>query len=423
MTHEFEQMLQLAALGATGHPVCVAGEGVDWTKLIDIARRQKAEYYLFYALKQNKDLLCPDEVRKSAQKEIRALMVSNALHKSAIVQLLNDMEAAGIHAVLLKGYALSDCYVRPECRICGDVDLLIAPEDEEQACEFMRQHGFAVEPRWKNGHHAVCYHEMLGCVELHVMLYDEIVEDVWHVGLGVEHFVEEAHVKLETEDGSYYTLGFTDHFLFVVLHMIKHFLESGLSLQMIFDVGLFFKKHANEIDSIRFWKTVKALKYEKLVNCVLWVLIQYCGFKTEDFPGVSEEKPEELEDLLLDMEAGGWMGCENKNARIEGWNAYNRQLLMNGKSEFQYLLYMIRWKIGLYWNAAFPSFDKLAEKYPVVRKHKLLLPAVWVYRLFAAGSRAVKKGALTSYIVFDEEQISDPAKGRVELFRKMDMMK
>ena len=40
MTEEFEKMLQLAALGATGHPVCDTGEGVYWTKLIDIARRQ-----------------------------------------------------------------------------------------------------------------------------------------------------------------------------------------------------------------------------------------------------------------------------------------------------------------------------------------------------------------------------------------------
>lgn len=423
MTHELEQMLQLAALGITGHPACIPYEGIDWPKLFSIAKMQKVEYYLFYALKQNKNLPCPDEMRMSAIKEIRALLVSNTLHRSAIIQLLNDMEAAGIHAVLLKGYALADCYIRPECRLCGDVDILIDPCDEKRACEFMMQQGFDVEPRWRNGHHAVCHHAMLGCIELHVMLYDEIVEDVWRFGLGVEHLVEEPHLEITTEDGSYYTLGLTDHLIFIVLHMIKHFLESGLSLQMMFDVGLFLKKHAAEIDSVRFWETINSLRYQKLVNCVLWILIKYCGFKLEDFPGVAEVEPEELNDLLSDIESGGWMGSENRNARIESWNAYNRQLIVEGKSKFQYILYMIRWKIGLYWKAFFPSYDKLAEKFPLLKKHKLLLPIVWLYRLFVSGYRAVQKGALTSYIVLDEEQICEPAKSRVELFRKMKMMK
>ena len=168
MTREFQQMLQLAAIGATGHSIDVDCTDIDWKKVIEVAKRQKVDCYLAYALKNNKNLPCPAEIRDPLIKEARTLVFSNAMHRSAIIQLLEEMEAAGIHAVLLKGYAICDCYALPVSRTSSDTDIWVDPKDEDRACDFMKKQGFTIEPRWKNGHHAVCYHPALGCVELHV---------------------------------------------------------------------------------------------------------------------------------------------------------------------------------------------------------------------------------------------------------------
>ena len=422
MTREFQQMLQLAAIGATGQTIGVDCTDFDWEKVISVARKQKVEYLVAYALKRNPQLLCPSEIRDPLLKEARTIMFSNAVHKQAIFQLMEDMEAAGIPAVLLKGYAIADCYLLPESRMSGDADIWINPKDEERACEFMKKQGFVVDPRWKNGHHAVCNHPMLGCVELHVILYDEIVEDVWFGKMDGSEYIIEPYRHVESEYGKYCTLGYTDHFIFLVLHMIKHFILSGLTLQMMLDVALYFRSYAGKIDTDRVWNTISSLHFEKLFNCILWAMIQYCGFSVDDFPGSCSEVSEQVGTILDDLEEGGWMGYADKKEREDGWKEYNRQILMKNKSKMQYWLCMLRWNMGLYIKALFPEKHVLAVRYPYVLKHSSLLPYAWLHRLIFRGGRAAKKGALTSYIVLDEQKISAAGKERIQMFQNLNML-
>ena len=90
MTQEFRQMLQLAAISATGHSIDVDCTNIDWKKVIAVAKKQKVDCYVAYALKNNKDLPCPDEICDPLIKEARSLVFSNALHRSAIIQLLEE---------------------------------------------------------------------------------------------------------------------------------------------------------------------------------------------------------------------------------------------------------------------------------------------------------------------------------------------
>ncbi|MBE5791563.1 MAG: hypothetical protein E7322_05320 [Clostridiales bacterium] len=421
MTLEFQQMLALAAMGAAGNAIDLPEENIDWEKVIGIARRHRVDTYVAYALKNNRQLSCPVSIYEPMIKSARSRAFSNALQRSAIIQLLEEMEEAGIHGVLLKGYAIADCYWLPECRLSGDADIWVNPKDEDLALEFMKSKGFSVSPRWKNGHHAVCHHPTMGCVEIHVILYDEIVEEIWFGKMDGSEFVTEAHMLKETEDGKYYTLGITDHFIFLALHMIKHFIMTGLTVQMMLDVSLYFKKHAHEIDANRAWTTLKSLKYENVFNCILWAMIEYCGFKKEDFPGVCREKPAQIEAILSDLEEGGWMGFSDEENRKEGWYEYNRQVMLQRKSKVFYYFYMFIWNLGLVKTELFPPVEKLKHKFPYARKHPVLVPVAWLHRLIFRGGRAVKNGALTRGVV-DESTINSTAKERVNLFKDLDMM-
>ena len=422
MTREFQQMLQLAAMGATSHSIDVDCSDIDWKKIDDLARKQKVTVYIAHALKGSRVLSCPDEIRKPMIQRARGIVVRNAINRSDIIRLLEDMEAAGIHAVLLKGYAIADCYAVPEFRTSSDADIWINPKDEDRACEFMQKQGFSVEPRWKNGHHAVCHHPRLGCVELHVILYDEIVEEVWFGKMDGSEFVTEPHLSVDSKDGRYYTLGYTDHFIFLSLHMIKHFIISGLTVQMMMDVALYLKKHKSEIDVDRFWNTINSLHYDKLLNSILWAMVRYCGFNKDDLPGICAKAPEHVDVILSDLEEGGWMGYTDKEAREEGWHEYNRQKLIKDKSDFRYFVYMIRWKWAQYMSALFPSVNHLAKRYPYVQKHAWLIPYAWTHRLVFRGVNSVRHGILTNQIVTDENSINETAKTRIDLFRKLDMM-
>ena len=422
MTNEFKALMQLVGAAAQGKTLQKLPDDLDWARIERLANEQAVQTLLGYALRLSPALDCPAELRESLVSQMRQEAFSNHAWKHSTLQLLAEMNAAGIPALLIKGYAVADCYAAPDCRMSGDTDLLIEPKNEKRACAFMKANGFAVERRWTNGHHDVCRHPQLGCVELHVMLYDEIVEDVWFGRMDGREFVSESAIEVATRDGSYRTLGYTDHMIFLMLHLIKHFIMTGMSLRMMLDVALFFSHHAERIDSARFWKTMESLKYGTIAQSILWAMVCYCGIDQTSLPGLCGDCPESVEMILDDLESGGWLGKIDKKAREEGWYEYNRQLLMKNRSKAQYLLFMLHWKMGTYLKALFPSRKTLAIRYPCVQKSVIVIPFAWVHRLIFRGSRAVKNGALTTYIITDEKKIGTSAQERVQMFKNLGMM-
>ena len=151
-------------------------------------------------------------------------------------------------------------------------------------------------------------------------------------------------------------------------------------------------------------------------------MVRYCGFHRDDFPGLCTEAPEQLEAILDDLEIGGWMGFADRTARREGWQEYNRQMMLKSRSKLAYYLHMAGWKLGLFRTALFPPAEKLQRDYPYARRHPVLLPLAWLQRLLFRGSRAVKRGALTDGIVVNQENLSTSAKARVALFKDLEMM-
>ena len=422
VTNEFKALMQLVGAAAQGRMVSELPDDLDWAKIERLANEQAVQTLLGYALRLSAGLRCPDDLRKRLVSQMRRAAFSNRAWKESILRLIGKMNNEGIPALLIKGYAVADCYAAPDCRMSGDTDVLIEPKNEKRACAFMKANGFAVERRWTNGHHDVCRHPQLGCVELHVMLYDEIVEDVWFGRMDGREFVCESAIEVATQDGSYRTLGYTDHMIFLMLHLIKHFIMTGMSLRMMLDVALFFSHHAERIDSARFWKTMESLKYGTIAQSILWAMVRYCGIDATSIPGLCEACPKQVGMILDDLENGGWLGKIDEKAREEGWYEYNRQLLMKNRSKAQYLLFMLRWKMGAYLKALFPSRKTLAIRYPCVQKSVIVIPFAWVHRLIFRGSRAVKKGALTTYIVTDEKKIGASAQERVQMFKNLGMM-
>ena len=422
MTIEFQYLMNLVGCDAQGKKPARSSDYLDWERLRRLASEQTVVTLAAFALKANPDIDCPGKLRDAMISSMRGAAVKNYMRREHIMKLLKRFEEEGIHAVLLKGYAIAGEYCSPECRVSADTDIWVAPKDEEKACEFLKKQGFAVEPRWKNGHHAVCHHPTMGCVELHVILYDEIVEEIWFNKTDGHEFICEPNEKVDGEDGTYYTLGKTDHLIFLTLHMIKHFIISGMSLRMMLDVALFMKNHSQEVNVERFWDTMRNLKYEKCVNTILWAMVQYAGFRTEDFPGIDAISPDGIDEVIADLEIGGNMGMNDKTNREDGWNAYNRELLLKNKSQIAYKLYMVKWQSSNYIKALFPSRIDLAKRYPYVMEKPWLIPYAWTHRLLFRGLRTIHKGNLISHTVADEKQLTTTGKERLEMFRRLGML-
>ena len=237
---QIQEVITCAIAGAKGIAYIPK---IDWETLIRIAHEHNVLPLVTLAIDKLGENDCPNEIRRSLSDAMHCTASRNLLKEQRILLLLRDMEQAGFCVQVLKGYAVSRYYFYPECRESVDTDLLISPEEEERVQAFLRNKGFCVRERNPTRHHAVYQHAKFGIIEVHVSLYDEIVENVWFQKVGRNEVINETYEKVVSPMGAYYTLGPTDNLIFLALHMMKHFIGSGLTIRMMIDIALCFSNN------------------------------------------------------------------------------------------------------------------------------------------------------------------------------------
>ncbi len=414
MTGEFMYLMRLIGCEVQGKALPLAQKKLDWNRLMILAREQTMDILAACALRQVPHAHCP-----MSAEELRVHVIRNHMRKREIIGLLEKMEKEGLQGVLLKGFAVGEEYPVPDLRISADTDIWVLPENEKCACAFFRANGFAVQRRAPRSHHRICVHPQMGIVEVHIALYETIVEKIWLKGCSM---IREPFQKMQTEAGRFFTLGVTDHLLFLSIHMAKHFINSGISLRMMLDVGLYIQNHMLEIDWPRYWDTLHNSSFCAFMRVVLGTMVAFFGFSKERFPPFSQPSQEDMGLFLQDLEEGGWLGKNDLRNREQGLYAYNRAQIMKTAGQAGYFRYMLRWQSKEWLAAAFPSKEYMKEKYLVVRKHSWLLPAAWFHRTFFRSLGAIGSGVAIKRIITDRTSLPQSAKRRMDMFTKFQML-
>ena len=153
-----------------------------------------------------------------------------------VAHLFAKMQAAGIHAVLIKGQGVGQCYHKPLWRSCGDVDLFFDKENYEKAKLFLSSFASQVDPEDKKRMH-------LGMtidhwiVELHGTMHSEISNRMDHVLDLVQQDVFELEgIRKWNNDGVEIPLPNADNDVIIVFtHFLHHFYIGGIGLRQICD--------------------------------------------------------------------------------------------------------------------------------------------------------------------------------------------
>ena len=417
MTKEFEYLTHAVACAARGVRMQKSDAELDWERVMRLAREQSAAFLLAYLLRKDKTMGCPPEIRAEWSSRLFQTVITANKQRKNMLRLLADMERDGFHPVLLKGYAAAACYAVPDSRISSDVDILIPPKEEARACGWLRKKDFELFPRWTDGHHSVCTHPDYGRVELHVALFDRMVTEVWFHEFREPLYDPKTLIRMETEDGSFVTLGHTDHLLFMTLHMAKHFINGGMTLRMMLDAALYMTKHAPEIDFARYWQVLTVLRYRELVNAALWAMIRYGGFTEADFPGLDAENAEQVNLLLSDVERSGWLGANTPDESRESHLAYSEY--MQQKAGFSRSARLKR-KLGNGIRRIFPARVVLMRYCPDAAERWQLLPLAWGKHLLH-GVKTVAKAQNMKTAPAQSEGVREPC-SRVSLLKRLGVM-
>lgn len=261
-------------------------------------------------------------------------------------------EKEGIPYILLKGSVIREFYPEPWLRASCDIDILIKEEDLQRA-----ENSFLNVLGYKNavkGAHDWSFKTVNGVlVELHFTLMEEegstaLNSHSW--SRDCLYRVWQSAIKAE---GKEYEYKMSDElfYFYHIAHMAKHFENGGCGIKPFLD--LWILRNKLEFDKEKRDALLQKEGLKKFEECV-------CRLSDVWFAdGKADETTAMVEKFIFD---GGVGGSKENYVTLQ-------QSKTGGK--FSYFI-----------KRVFLPYDFLKFQYPVLQKHKWLLPLLWCVRWF-----------------------------------------
>lgn len=326
----------------------------DFSEIFQIAQAHKMAAFPFYSLpylpkEQQPDRQIAAVWRRTAMQE----MIVDANYTYAYHALLEIFEQNQIYALPLKGFALKQVYPKPELRSVGDLDFLCHAGQREKIHSCLCAYGY-VAAKFDCGDEDTYYLPNGICVEIHTdVRVDACSPETEDYLIGLEK------CAAPHKDFRYVQcLPAEDHYIYIMLHLLKHFMSKGTGIRSILDIWTY--RRQIPMDEKRLEKMWKQFGLETFVSAVESL--------AEDW--MSGTAPTGIQATLGDYIAGsGVYG----NAQ----NRVNSMLTDAGASaggkKLKYLCKRVFW-----------PYHRMLYHYPVLKKAPVLLPAFWVHRLWSA---------------------------------------
>lgn len=297
--------LQLVRLGI-GHRAEALFDSVIWDEVQVLAERQGLAAVLVDGIEQLPDNQRPpkDLLLQWIGGVLQSYEYRYRLYRRAIAELASFYTKHDLKVMILKGYACSLDWPKPEHRPCGDVDIWLFGKQKEADAFIRKEKSIKIDT--SHHHHTVFYWRDF-MVENHydfVNVYAERssakLEKIFkELGADDSHFVE---IK-DTSTGSVtkvYLPSPNLHALFLMRHMVSHFAAAEISLRQVLDWAFFVVKHKDEVDWIWLLGVLDKYHMKDFFNIINAICVDDLGFVADIFPEV-RFIPELKEKVLVDI--------------------------------------------------------------------------------------------------------------------------
>lgn len=309
-----ESYLQLVRLGI-GHSAESQPTAVNWSEIKTLAEKHGLSAVVLDGIeKASQDWQIPLNLKLQWIGEVLQEYEGRyKAYEKTIGEMAEFYNRHGFKMMVLKGYACSLDWPKPEHRPCGDIDIWqFGKQNEADALlESLNIQGVQKFKIDKSHHHHTVFNWGDFMVENH---YDFINIHRHYSHRGLEQIFKELgqddSYYVEVKGEKIYLPSPNLHALFLVRHALNHFASIGINLRQVLDWAFFVEKHTNEID----WKWLTGMleKFHMMdfYNCLNAICVDDLGFEASIFHGVQfnlDMKGKVLADILspeYEVEAG-----------------------------------------------------------------------------------------------------------------------
>lgn len=229
---------------------------IDWDEILKLSKSHQVEGIVYHQCKR----FMPPEVLQLFDNITNTTLYYYANRRAALKVVTKELDMKEIPHVVVKGFSIAKYYPIPALRTMGDCDIIVNRKDMPAAMNVMRSLGYQGIDNDKADSWECTKNNMT--FEIH----DRLVSGAEFLKLEQEQFFNEYDAYLVDRE-----LDWSFHFLFLIVHLRKHFINSGVGIRQFVDLGVLIQ-NCQELDWIWIERKLMELDLLRFTQTCIWLL-------------------------------------------------------------------------------------------------------------------------------------------------------
>ena len=355
-SHQYDEMIQ----------------NVNWQELYKTAQENQLIALLYPIVEYcNEQIVHIDDALFAGWKSVtRGSMLYELSKYQQIHTIVKEAEQEKITLVFFKGMILADLYPqyceRPGC----DSDIFVEEKDKEKAENMFRRLGYCKDEDHSKQQVQVYEHPSGHVIELHTRLWEDYEGPRIELLKSMQLTAPESLIKVHACGMEVTTLGYEQHLIYQLFHIIKHFSLNGVGARYLVDITLYVNQYGALINKESFWEKIEQLGYTKFVQYFFYICSHYLGMDTRIMPEEQVTVGRNIQGFKKDLFTVGEIYDKDAGWQIMGaMEAYFTGSRKVSASRFRRKVDMM-----------FPGVEAMPRVYGYVHRYPVLLPVGWIHR-------------------------------------------
>lgn len=252
----------------------------DLGALYDLAFKHNLVPIIYEVLRKN------DDFNPSSNKFRETAISQIVMQQQRTEQFLNIYQKlldANLKPLVIKGLICRQLYPQNDYRCSSDEDIWVKPEDFNACFQVLIDNNFRctnkqlITDDFLNMVQTINFTNNILTIEVHINPFGTL--DNLHKQMN-SYFknVFDDSIIIKVENQIIYTLNPTKHYLFLIIHLYKHFISAGVGIRQVLDILIFYQKYQKDIDNNKIKTILKALHINNLYDAIMQIGKQYLGF-------------------------------------------------------------------------------------------------------------------------------------------------
>lgn len=389
MNSEMIALLKDARLDRTSEPI-----KLDYQKLFDLTNQHQVSALIYNQIYNFDDF--PEEIKQRWKRDALKINAFQTRKTMKILQVYRQFLKQGLKVLIVKGLVCRSLYPQPDNRQSNDEDLYVRKEESEAVKDILLKNNFTVIS--ENGDVTTFIDPVSGLsIELHTALFSLESKAYGNYQRYFDQTFDECIVH-RIDGVEVYSLEYTQHLLFLILHFVKHFFHGGVGIRQVVDIVMYSEAYGDKVDWDRLYDILKDLNiYVLIVNLFAMAhdQLEFDYTKIRVPEGIDKSDYQDLFDDIMDAGIFGQSSSERIHSATITLNT-----ISDGKTSVL--------------KSIFPSLKEMQGKYKYLNKYPVLLPFAYLSRIVNYKKNNSSKNS---------QRTIEVGKQRIELLKKYRVIK